>query len=425
MPVATSHASIAARLARLALVLAVVLLVVQIALLAVFWRVMAHELHMNDFGKFYYSARAYLDGRDMYGPTPATAIPVGGGQTKEFWNLNPPHFHLLILPLAMLPPTGALALWFAASAFCLTMSVLLIARELGVQWTPRKALIAAILAIVPSSTGMVVLTGQVTFVLMLPMTLAWIHARRGKWSEAAVYLGLAASVKPFLGIFLVHFLLRRQIRAAVLMTTIGIVAALAGLAVFGPGAYRSWLGVATSVDWLWGPMNGSLGALIARAFGGSVAFVPLVDARDLIPAATVVVSAAVAAFGIWRFSLSPATGEDVAFAGLIMTALLVSPLGWMYYLALLAGPAVALWASRSRPMPVRDLCLAAAGPGLLLPHLVTDNWAHVPWGGATLGSLYTWTFVALWLAVAIDASPAASDRHRLVADRGSGARRRW
>jgi hypothetical protein len=47
---------------------------------------------------------------------------------------------------------------------------------------------------------------------------------------------------------------------------------------------------------------------------------------------------------------------------------------------------------------------------LVLPHLVTDNWAQVPWGGATLGSLYTWTFLALWLGVVIDASSTQSDR---------------
>ncbi len=31
------------------------------------------------------------------------------GDTRQFWNMNPPHFHLLVLPLAMLPPRQALA----------------------------------------------------------------------------------------------------------------------------------------------------------------------------------------------------------------------------------------------------------------------------------------------------------------------------
>ena len=74
-------------------------------------RNMAGELQMNDFGKFYYSSRAFLDGTDMYGPNPATAVPVTHAETRQFWNMNPPHFHLLILPLARLPPLVALALW--------------------------------------------------------------------------------------------------------------------------------------------------------------------------------------------------------------------------------------------------------------------------------------------------------------------------
>ena len=40
-------------------------------------RVMYTHLHMNDFGKFYYSAQFFLQGQDMYAPSPATEIPVG------------------------------------------------------------------------------------------------------------------------------------------------------------------------------------------------------------------------------------------------------------------------------------------------------------------------------------------------------------
>ena len=65
-------------------------------------RVMA-SLNMNDFGRFYYAARAFLAGHDMYAPSPAT--PLGGGQlagTPQLFNLNPPHFHLVVIPLAAL-----------------------------------------------------------------------------------------------------------------------------------------------------------------------------------------------------------------------------------------------------------------------------------------------------------------------------------
>lgn len=63
---------------------------------AVFFATMKNTLHFNDFGKFYDSAVAYLDHEDMYGPTPATAIEVSQSEVQQFWNLNPPHFELLM-----------------------------------------------------------------------------------------------------------------------------------------------------------------------------------------------------------------------------------------------------------------------------------------------------------------------------------------
>src|SRR5688572_25998812 len=84
---------------------------------------MFNELHMNDFGKFYYSTQLYLDGQGMYGPSPATEMPVGRHETRQLWNLNPPHFHLLILPLAGLSPLPAYALWSAINIVALGLTL--------------------------------------------------------------------------------------------------------------------------------------------------------------------------------------------------------------------------------------------------------------------------------------------------------------
>jgi hypothetical protein len=73
--------------------------------------VVARRLHMNDFGKFYYAARLFLDGPNMYEPSPATFIPVGPKAVHVFLNLNPPHFHLLVLPLSVLPVETAGVIW--------------------------------------------------------------------------------------------------------------------------------------------------------------------------------------------------------------------------------------------------------------------------------------------------------------------------
>src|SRR5262245_47595150 len=89
---------------------AVFVVLLYVTAYVVFARFMFQTLHMNDFGKFYYSAQAFLNGGDMYAPSPATAIPVID-EVREFANMNPPHFHLLVLPFARLSPLAAIVSW--------------------------------------------------------------------------------------------------------------------------------------------------------------------------------------------------------------------------------------------------------------------------------------------------------------------------
>ena len=172
------------------------------------------ELHMNDFGKFYYSARAFLDGGDMYAPSPATNIGIGAAANLQFLNMNPPHFHVMVLPFALLPPDLAAILWMVVSLVALMMSVVLIGRELEVRWTPITILGVAFSVLAFSGTQAFFLTGQVSMLLMLAMTVCWIAARRGRWTAAGVWLGICLSVKPFVAIFLPYLIATRRYRAA-------------------------------------------------------------------------------------------------------------------------------------------------------------------------------------------------------------------
>src|SRR5262245_52955961 len=94
---------------------------------------MTNLLNMNDFGKFYYSAQAFLAGTNMYAPNPATNPRFVEAPDVQFLNMNPPHFHLLVLPLAMLPAQRAVTIWLGASLTALVVSLLLIGRELDVR----------------------------------------------------------------------------------------------------------------------------------------------------------------------------------------------------------------------------------------------------------------------------------------------------
>ncbi len=72
-----------------------------IAFLLVFDDLVWHD-RLNDFRVFYDATQQFLVNGDLYGPTVATTVPVANG-FHQLWNMNPPHFHLLLVPLVRLP----------------------------------------------------------------------------------------------------------------------------------------------------------------------------------------------------------------------------------------------------------------------------------------------------------------------------------
>jgi len=386
---------------------AAVVLVAYAVAYAAFANYMFRTLHMNDFGKFYYSAQAFLDGGDMYAPSAATAIPVPG-DVREFGNMNPPHFHLLLLPLARLSPLPALLTWAAASALALGGALFVIAREFGLRWTLAGVAWTVFGVAICSATGIMVVTGQLAFLLMLPVTLAWAAARHRHWTRAAAYLGIVASIKPFIAIFGLYFVLTRRVRSAVVMGSTAAACFLLGLVVFGWNAHLSWFNALSRVDWAWAPMNGSLEGLVARTFGESPFFVPAIDAPLMIKPIALVLSLLVAVGSLAILVRDQSVNAtDRVVSGLILTALIASPLGWIYYVPLAAGPLTALWITRrSRPSPLREFAILVAVPGLLCPVVLLVSAGPVWWAGFSIGSLYTWTLLGLWAAVMFDATAA-------------------
>src|SRR2546427_3949261 len=134
--------------------------------------------NMTDFGKFYYSAVAFLQGQDMYGSSAAALAGM-----KELRNMNPPHFHLLLLPLALLPAGLALALWGVASLLSLLISVRLIVREVGLALTPWQWRLGGVGLLSFIGTAGVFMTGQLALLLLLSITLALVEARGGRWAH--------------------------------------------------------------------------------------------------------------------------------------------------------------------------------------------------------------------------------------------------
>lgn len=371
--------------------------------------VMVTRLEMGDFRIFYLSARAQIEGRDMYQLPSELQTYAGRTLRLTLVNLNPPHLQLLLLPLGLVPAGVALGLWATVSFLCLGCSLSVIARELNVapSWSSGVRVATWLLAF--AGMGVVVGTGEVSFVLLLPFTLAWVAARQGGWNRAASYLGLVMSVKLFLLVFIPYFVLKRRLRAA--LVSAGVAAAIFGVGalVLGTDIYASWIAQLSSVHWAWRSANASLLGILTRSLEENPHFTPLTVAPALVLPFWVTAASIVAVVTLATLTFDRThVAVDRAFALLLAAALLISPLGWIYYLWLGLGPFAAL-ARTWREKTVDGLAcwrqrfLFIAVPGLAWPHFGTFAFQPRAWATVLLASTYSWSLIALWCASALDA----------------------
>jgi hypothetical protein len=363
----------------------------------------------NDFGRTFLSAVAFLHGEDMYGMNESIPWELSDGTLIELWNLNPPHFHLLLLPLALLPMGWALGVWLLVNAAGGYYALRRIVREARLTLTPRQRQRVVLGALGFVGTSSALLTGHMSFLLFWVVTLAWHAARHGRWTVAGVWLGLGLSVKPFLIFLVPYFLWRRQWRGLAAMAFTVLLCAAAGYVVFGPDNHRSWRHMLELAgDWAWLPMNASLMALVSRTFTDNPMFTPLAtlsppQARAIwllvgIPVGLLTYAAA--------FRDGSPRGLDRAFALLLLGALLLSPLGWTYYFWLPLGPMAVLLAGWGRgeadyPPWTRRL-LKYSLYGLMYPLACIGYFQPYVVGTVLISSLYFWGVLMVWLALLID-----------------------
>ncbi|MBK5297978.1 MAG: DUF2029 domain-containing protein, partial [Vicinamibacteria bacterium] len=354
------------------------------------WVKTATQPGKNDYSIFYYTAHMVRDGLPMYGPVPAAygfKWPV-----ESLGNLNPPHFALLTAPFWYLSYQQAFVLWLASGLVCLVLSLRIVWQELQYPRSLRLMLVvgAAVLSFAPFV--LVASTGELTYFLLLPLTLGWRAARRGRWGAAGIWLGACASVKLFLLLFLPWLLLQRRWRAAAaFVLTIAVMVAM-GAALFGVDSYWQWRKTLAIIGW-WGlPMNASFAGLVHRVWTTGAA-----NAQWLAAVGGGVI--AVATLACLR---APAAGPrqvDTGMAGVLLGALLASPLGWAYYVPLLLGPLLgcldALW--RGRAGRWWWPAVVVAGVFLYVPDEVIGAWHKVAWQAGTVGSLYFWALLLLWV----------------------------
>jgi alpha-1,2-mannosyltransferase len=293
-------------------------------------------------------------------------------------NMNPPQFQLLMRPLTAFSLSTADAIFRALSVASLALCVGWLwwwSRDSAEPWGIGD--LGALLAWAPMAS--VIALNEVTWLLWPLILYTWSSWRRQRWTPGAIAFGIALSLKPFLGVFLLWLLVTRRWRAAASAVAAGL--AMYGIAAlaYGVRVFPAWWLALDSVRWWWAPMNASLQGLIARTAAPSGAMTaaapswagPLTVALDV---------------GLVAAALVRARSQtvDESWTLLMLSALLASPLGWIYY----------IWWVVPGVRPVR---LLFRSPLLWVPYAFVSVQPPNRLIAATLASMYFWGLFLLWL----------------------------
>ena len=326
-----------------------------------------------DFSAFVDNASAWLSGT----PYPATSR-----------DPNTPHAILVFVPFVFLPLRLGLAIWIGVTYLCFFLTLRAVSRELGLRMSGamRVTLVAFALATPPSRD--VFVNGNMVWPLALVFTAAWRLARRERLSRAAAVLGVLATVKPFLGMFGLLFLVRRRWSALGAMTAAALVTLALALGVTGSSAFLAWFDAVGRITWYDVRFNSSVFGFLAR-----------VCRPDAIAWGVVLVALTAGTVGVLRSRAASLSGD---WLFVFLAALLASPLGWRYYLCLIVGPLVATLLRA----PVRGFAVAALGALAVSP--VPSLTSASPVLLATVGSIPMWTALCAWF---VFASPRTDVEH--------------
>lgn len=316
-------------------VLALAALVLTYELLSCWYR-----LPTRDLGAFYDSGHQWLAQRTLYVPAHGTV------------NLNPPHVSVLLFaPLARLPLSSAAAAWLALQGLAFIVGLVLLARDLRLSASGVRWLVAWVLLSRASQHQWS--HGQIGGLLFLLAVLAW-RAHRHQQSPAWA-VALLASIKPWALCWLPCLSWRDRGRVLAL-GSLGLVAGL----LLGFAPWLAWIDTLRQMPLTPVYANLSLRATLARLSGQALVTDPL---AAWVPPVSVLASGLLVALVARRHRALTADQQWIAWG---VVGVLVSPIGWDYYLLTIYP---ALWAygeAVAWPWSLRLVLLGLCAPPWLL-----------------------------------------------------------
>jgi len=376
------------------------------------WRLFGHVPYRIDVDVYRMGGRAWLDGQPLYADGAIFRTQAG----LELPFTYPPLAAIGFSPLAVVPlPVASLAIT-AVTALLAVLSIWLILTRLdvgagwapaGPAWARRVWLAAGIVAV--STTTLEPIRANFSFgqinVVMMTLVIADCVPRTTKWPRG-VLVGLAIALKLTPAVFLLYFVLRRDVRATLWAGVSFVVATALGGVLAWRDSVEYWTTTVRHTDRIGNATlntNQNIAGALARLGLGEHARFVLWIALCL----------AVLALTVWAARRVLAAGEPtLALACVALFGLVVSPVSWSHHwvwglpvctvLAVLAyrrrNPALAVLAAA-------ELILMMWSPIGLLPE---HQEISAAWWRQLLGMSYVWWAVSVIVAAGLTVTRAGS-----------------
>jgi hypothetical protein len=284
--------------------------------------------------------------------------------------LYPPVFAIALMPLTFLPFDAVKSIWFLASVASVMVASFLILQPFTRRMSVNVALLltaigAAILILRPISSGLKL--GQTDPIILLFLAIScWSFARK-RMTASAIWLAAALLIKPIFWPLVLLFILRKEIRATLLILGIGFVGASLSAIVVGIGPIKDLVSTTmyfTTPAVAASPQNESVFALVVRLFHPNSFTTPVLVAPELATAVRVLMPLVAAGLLVLMVRVSGADNRatrELQFALALCLSLLATPfLEHTHAVYLVLPLLVAVVAAGSDPLSARGVVLAGA-----------------------------------------------------------------
>ena len=317
----------------------------------------------SDFVQDYFLAKAVISGIDPYLPLDELGVRFGVPNEIPHSSTHPPSFAVLCLPIGLLSFKQAAFVWLIIGLISLVVSLHLLFRI-----NRAGLLMIALIAITWPPVFYDLSLGQLMLPQLLAITLAWLALRSERDLIGGILLGLTISIKlitwPLLLLLLIRKRFKSVLAGSIVFAFLNIIALLL-MGVRPVASYYFQKSPEIASIYSNNVFNFSTWTIGPRLFAGTKAVdapwfhtVPLIDAAVLVPLTSIACVIAVLIYGF--FVALKARSFDTSFAVLVNTAVIVSPVAWIFYLTLLLLPIAVLrvaddWKTRGKV----GLCLIA------------------------------------------------------------------